>query len=116
MVEADAVEAVLEREHALDLVRLDHCREDVAHEEWLPRIPGNPIRYRQDAAEVVRRMAPLGGEPGVVEVEPADHRADAEGRLYRIELKLRPGHLGAVRHHRAWHDGAEELGACGVLE
>ena len=32
VVEADAVEAVLEREHALDLVRLDHRRQHVAHQ------------------------------------------------------------------------------------
>mgnify|MGYP003693720565 CR=1 FL=1 len=31
VVEADAVEAVLEREHALDLVRLDHRGQHIAH-------------------------------------------------------------------------------------
>ena len=31
VVEADAVEAVLQREHALDFVRLDHRGEHVAH-------------------------------------------------------------------------------------
>ena len=44
-------------------------------------------------------MAPFGGEPGVVEIEPADHRADVERRLHRVELELRARHLGAVRRH-----------------
>ena len=47
-----------------------------------------PVGRRQDAAEVVRRMAPFGGEPRVVEVEPADHRADVERGLDRVELEL----------------------------
>ena len=33
MVEADAVEGVFEREHALDLMGLDHRDEDIAHGE-----------------------------------------------------------------------------------
>ena len=33
VVETDAVEAVVQREHALDLVRLDHGREHVGHRE-----------------------------------------------------------------------------------
>ena len=33
VIEADAVEAVLEREATLDLVRLDHRRQHVAHHE-----------------------------------------------------------------------------------
>src|SRR2546422_8545534 len=48
-----------------------------------------PIRDRQDRAEVIRRVAPLGGEPGVVEIEPADHGADIERRLHRVELVAR---------------------------
>jgi hypothetical protein len=32
-------------------------------------------------------MAPFGGEPGVVKIEPADHAADVECRGDRIELK-----------------------------
>ena len=33
VIETDAVEAVIERQHALDLVRLDHRRQHVAHRE-----------------------------------------------------------------------------------
>jgi hypothetical protein len=33
VIEPDAVEGVLEREHALDLVRLDHGRQHVAHRQ-----------------------------------------------------------------------------------
>ena len=35
VIEPDAVEAVLQREHALDLVRLDHRRQHVGHRERL---------------------------------------------------------------------------------
>ena len=110
VVEADAVEAVLERDHALDLVRLDHRRQHVAHRQR--RLAGGdrsarqPVGGREDAAQVVRRVAPFGGEPRVVEVEPADHRADVERRLHRIELERRARHLRAVRHDRARDDRA----------
>ena len=56
-------------------------------------------------------MAPFGREPGVVEVQPADHRADIERRLHRIELELRAGNARPVRHDGAGNDRAEQLGA-----
>ena len=70
-----------------------------------------PVGRREDAAEVVRRVAPLGGEPRVVEVEPADHRADVERGLHRIELERRARHLRPVRHDGARDDRPEELRA-----
>jgi hypothetical protein len=57
---------------------------------------GKPIGNGKNAAQIVRGVAPLGGQPGVVEVEPANHGADVERSLHRIELKSRAGHLGAV--------------------
>ena len=65
VVEADAVEAVFERDHALDFMRLDHAGKHFAHGQWC-FARGN-ARARQeigcgeDAAEVVGRMAPFGG-------------------------------------------------------
>ena len=37
-------------------------------------------------------MPPLRGKPRVVEVQPANHRADVESRLHRIKLKTRARH------------------------
>ena len=39
-------------------------------------------------------MAPFGGQPGVVVVEPADHGADVKGGLNRVEFAGRAGHAG----------------------
>ena len=120
VVEPDAVEAVLQGNHALDFVRLDHASQDVMHRGRLPargdRVSREPVRGGENAAEVIGWMAPLGGKPGVVEVEPADHRADVECRLDRIELELRAGHLRSVRHGRAGHDRSEQLRARRIRE
>ena len=45
VIEAHAVEAVLEREHALDLVRLDH-RGEQRRARWAARAPASPRRAR----------------------------------------------------------------------
>ena len=108
VIEADAVEAVLQRDHALDLVRLDHRGQDtsfILNGVWL-----------RDSQSAVARMPPrlsegdpIGREPGVVEIEPADHRAEVPGRLHRVELELGPGHLGAARRHGLQVDQPEQL-------
>ena len=72
-------------------------------------VTGHPVGGGEDAAQVVGGVAPFGGQPGVVEIEPADHRADVEGRLHRVELELRAGNLGAVRHHRPRTIGPSSL-------
>ncbi len=120
VIESHAVEAVLERQHPLDLVRLDHGGEHLAHaRRGLARHDGvarQVIRHREDAAEIVRRMAPLGGEPGVVEIQPADHRADVEGRLHRFELEGGAGNSRSARHDRPRHYRTQELAAGRVLQ
>ncbi len=120
VIEADLVEGVLERDAALNLVGLDHGGEYIAHGErraaFGDRRAREPVGCGEDAAEIVGGMAPLGGEPGVVEVEPADHGADVEGGLHGIELKAGAGNARAVGNDRAGHDGAEQLGAGGVFE
>src|SRR5690606_5831302 len=79
-------------------------------------IAREPVGGGQDAAQVVRGVAPFGGQPGVVEVEPADHGADVEGGLDRVQLEGGAGDLGAVGHDGAGHDGAQQLGAGGVFQ
>src|SRR5690606_7371312 len=103
MAQADAVEAVFQCDDALNFVCLDHRREHVTHDKW--RLSGRDIALGQvvshgeDAAEVVGRVAPLGSEPGVIVIEPADDAADVPGGLHRVEPKLRPWHAGAMWHH-----------------
>ncbi|CAG9196978.1 hypothetical protein BCAR13_120040 [Paraburkholderia caribensis] len=115
MIEADLVERVFERDAALNFVRLDHGDQDVFHRERLFAVGDGgarePVGRRENAAEVIGRMAPFGREPGVVEVEPADHGADVERGLHRVQLERRARHPGAVRDDRAGHDRSHQLGA-----
>ncbi len=61
-------------------------------------------------------MSPLGGQPGVVEIEPADHGADAEGGLDRVQLVARAGHAGAAGQHGPGDDGADPFATGRVAE
>jgi hypothetical protein len=56
-------------------------------------------------------VAPLGREPAVVVVEPADHGADVEGAVDGVEDVGRAGDARAVGDDGARDDGPEELGA-----
>ncbi len=120
MVEANTVETVFERQHALDLVCLDHPAEHVANDGWLPalhdRLARQIVGDRENAAQIVGRMAPLRGEPRIVEVEPADHRPDVESGLHRVQFERCARHTRATRHYRARHDRSQQPGACRVLE
>ena len=120
VIEADAIEARAQREHALNLVRLDHRGEHVADRErshaGATPAAAQIVRDREYRAEVVRRMSPLGREPGVVEVEPADHRADVERRGDRIELEARARHARSARQLSPGHERPEQLRARGVVE
>lgn len=62
VVEADAVERVLEGHAALNLVCLDHGGQDVLDDELLARA-GEVVGDGEDGAEVVGRVAPFSGEP-----------------------------------------------------
>ncbi len=105
----------LEGDHALDLVRLDHRGEHVAHDDR-SAVAGQPVCDRENSAEVVRGVAPLRGEPGIVEIEPADGRADAEGRLHRVQLEARAGDARALGDRRSRNERPEKLGARGIIE
>ena len=75
------------------------------------RVARQPVSGRENSAEVIGRMTPLGGKPRIVEIEPPDHRANVECRLDRIELELRAGYLRSVRDDRTRDDRSEQLGA-----
>src|SRR6266436_4930665 len=61
-------------------------------------------------------MAPLGGEPGVVEIEPADKGADIESGRDWIEFKFCAGHATAIGNYRPGHNGSKKLSAGGIME
>ena len=119
MVLPHPVEAVEQRVAALDLVRLDGITQHVAHGQRLAafthRLAAEVIGHRQDRAQVVGRMAPLRCQPGVVEIQPADLRADRECRLHRVQLVAGTGHACAAGQAGAGHQRAEVLHAFGKL-
>ena len=116
MIESDAVVTILEHENALNLVRLDHRLQYVVDGKRF--LPGarEVIGESENAAEIVRRMAPLGGEPGIVEIEPADHRADIERGMHRLELPVGAGNARAVRQCRAGNHGSQVFRAFGIAQ
>ena len=75
------------------------------------RVPGTQFQL-----DPVQAAFNIGGEPGVVEIQPADHGADVERGLHGVELALGARDLRAVRHRRARDDRAQQLGAGRVFE
>ena len=61
-------------------------------------------------------MAPLGSQPGIVEVKPANHGADIECRLHWIKLVVCARHPRAIGNHSSGNDGAEQFGARRIFE
>src|SRR5688500_19056127 len=61
-------------------------------------------------------MPPLGGQPCVVEIKPADHRADIESRLYRVELEPGARNFCSIRHRSARNDRTQKFGAGWISE
>lgn len=56
-------------------------------------------------------MTPLSGKPAVVVVQPADHGANIEGAVYRVEYVWGTRYPRAIRNSRSFDDRAQELGA-----
>jgi hypothetical protein len=61
-------------------------------------------------------MAPLGGQEGVIVVEPADGQTDVEGGRGGVETEGRAGHARPVRHQGPGHDGPEMADTFGMAE
>ena len=61
-------------------------------------------------------MAPLRRQPGIVEIEPADHRADVKCRLDGVELELSSGDAHAVRYDGAGNNWPQQFFTGRVFE
>lgn len=119
MVQTNLVERVLQREHTLNLMRLDHSLQDITNLQDLalsnvstsPVCARNPVGNGKDTAQVVGRMTPFGRKPAVIVIEPSDHGTDVESSIDRIELIRSSGNFGTVGDHGAVHDRTEQFGA-----
>ena len=112
VIEARRGEAVLEREAAHDFVGLDRRFEHVAHQSAAscppPRACATASPRSRESAESVGRMDHRLAVERVVAVEPANHRADVERGVHRVEHERRARHARAVRHDGAGHDRPEQ--------
>src|SRR5262249_53705721 len=119
-VPTDANENVLPRGHTPNLLRPDYCRHHVSHRERVFAFPTAlfppVIGPRAKSPPIFRWMAPLRSEPGVVEIEPAHHRADVESALHRIELERGARYPRSTRHYRARYHWAQQLRASRIFE
>ena len=120
VIEADAVEGVFQGDHALNLMGHDHCFQHRTYGQRCIAIGHAFLRevigHGQDAAEVIRRVAPFGGEPGVVVVEPTHDAADVPRGFYRVQSERGARYTRAKRHHRALDDRPQVLGALGKAQ
>ena len=124
VVEANLVVGVLEGQNTLNLVGLDHGLEHVANLENLAIAQvstgtvstGDPVSDGQNTAEVVGGVTPLGCQPAVIVVEPADHGTNVESTIDGVKLVRSTGHAGSIGDHGAFDDGTKELGALLELE
>ena|SRR5699024_2300463 len=61
-------------------------------------------------------MAPLRRQPGIVKIEPANHRADVKCRLDGIELELGSGDAHTVRYNGAGDNWPQQFFTGRVFE
>lgn len=119
VIQTDLVEGVLQGQNTLDLVGLDHGLQDILDCRNLASSnvttsavsAGDPVSNSKDTTQVVGGMAPLGGKPAVIVVEPADHGTNVESTVHRVQLVRGTRHASAVRNNSAIDNGAKELGA-----
>ena len=120
VIKSYAVEGVFQGNDALNLVSHDHRFQHITNRQRCFSVCRALLRevigHRENCAEVVRRMPPLGGEPGVVVVEPAHDAADIPRRFHRIKAIRGARDASAKRHDGAFDDGAKVLGAFGKTQ
>ena len=90
VIETDAVEGVEEGEASLDLVSLDHARENVMDGEFLA-LTGEVISHGEDGTQVIGWVTPFCGEETVIKIEPSDHRSNIERAPDGVELVVSSG-------------------------
>ena len=119
MVETDLVEGVFQSKNTLDLMGLDHALENILDLENLAVAQisastvgaGDPVSDSKDTTQVVGRMTPLGGQPAVIVVQPADHGTNVESTVDRVQLVGSTKHTGSIGDHGTVDNGAQHLGA-----
>ena len=119
VVKTDLVVRVEKGQAALDLVGLDHGLEDLLDGDDLAVAEvaagavgaGDPVGDRENGAQVVRWVTPLGGQPAVVVVQPADHGTNVEGSVDWVKLEVGSWDLWAIWNDGTWDGWAQELGA-----
>lgn len=124
VVQTDLVVRVLQGQHTLDLVGLDHALQhvldlqDLAVAQVAARTvgTGDPVRDGENTTQVVGGVTPFGGQPAVVVVEPADHGTDVEGTVDGVQLVGSTRHTGTIGDDGALDNGAQQLGALLELE
>lgn len=95
MIKADTIEGVEEGKASLDLMSLDHAREDVMDGELLT-LTGEVIGDGEDGSQVVGWVTPFRGKETVIEVEPSDHRSNVERAPDGVELVVSSGDSSAL--------------------
>ncbi len=104
----------------LNFVGFDHGHQHIAHGERCLALghatTGEPVGGGENTAQIVGWVTPLGGQPGVVVIEPADDGTDVPGRLDGVEAELGTGHPGTMGHDSTGYDGAKVLGALGEAQ
>ena len=95
VIETDAVEGVEEGEASLNLMSLNHTREDVMYGELLT-LTGEMISDGEDGTQVVGWVTPFCGEETVIEVEPSDHCSNVERAPDGVELIVSSGDSTAL--------------------
>ena len=98
----------------------DHGVQHLTHGEGILAMSDMLLRqvvgYREDRAQVIRGMAPLGCQPGVVVIQPAHTAADIPCGFDRVETEIRSRHAGPVRYHGPFDNRSQVFGALGKAQ
>ncbi len=111
MVQANAVECVLQGNHALDFVCHDHVIQHVTDGDRFALSSRSIIGTGEDGSQVIAGVTPLSGQPCVVVVQPSDLTANVERGHDWVQLVTGARNRAAIFHFHARDDWTEHLGA-----
>lgn len=119
VVQTDLVVRVLQGQHTLNLVGLDHGLQDVLDSRDLAVAEvaagtvgsSNPVSHSQDTTHVVRGVTPFSSQPAVIVVQPTDHGTNVESTVDGVQLVRSSGNASTVGDDSAFDRGAQQLGA-----